>query len=294
VNISTVPILQYCTFSNNIARNKGFGNDVCYYGNASTSPYSSNTNKTGSCSSSSSPHISGNVTTIITSFTTCSSPNYYYENQNCIIFHRNCESYSNEDSEEENNSCDEANEFDTTDGPCIWYSSISNDSNNKKCGSKKYFKCNFYEDIESCNSDEIINEEGGCEWFPLRIEGYKCDNTLFHKFYVMKEGIDFGTCLKEAECKTIDYVMINHINISQRESVTFIDSGIYDYSHSCSNTEYYNNISFTLTGMISSSSSSSSYSSSVSIDDINTYPVINSINSNSIYMYVFYLHSNFT
>jgi hypothetical protein len=74
-------------------------------------------------------------------------------------------------------------------------------------------------------------------------------------------------------------------------STVYIDSGIYDYTISGSATEnhYYNRI-FSLKGYISSSSSS------VKADEINTYPVIlsNQSNTDTAKRYAFSFSSNVT
>jgi hypothetical protein len=75
-------------------------------------------------------------------------------------------------------------------------------------------------------------------------------------------------------CGDIDYVMSKIVNISDRNTTVYIDSGIYDCSY-----YYYTlfSLSFSLIGDVSSSSST------VNADDISTYPVLVSNISNPYY-----------
>jgi hypothetical protein len=66
-------------------------------------------------------------------------------------------------------------------------------------------------------------------------------------------------------CSDIDYVMINVVNVTDKNTTVYIDSGIYD----CYDYRYNSfSLSLSLIGDISSSSSS------VDADDISTYPVL--------------------
>jgi hypothetical protein len=92
-------------------------------------------------------------------------------------------------------------------------------------------------------------------------------------------------------CTDVDYVMKILVNVTNRISAVYVDSGVYNYSilsyiHSTPLFFGYFNLTFKITGNVSSSSS-------FNINDISTYPVILSNNSDiSVPNYVFLLYAN--
>jgi hypothetical protein len=191
----------------------------------------------------------------------------------------------------------------------LWYIPIST-STNGKCESKSYFNCNSYHDYETCSSDTIVYSAGGCDWFPTRTEGLKCQRKvtegschLFGKvvcnidgdrchwddglggcgsdYYIKTSGSNTGICPSESPCLTLDYVM-NYVNVSGSANAIYIDKGTYNYGYGGSSSNYFFDVSFNISGMTSSE---------VSADDVNTYPIIN-LTSGCCNIYVFYFRYN--
>jgi hypothetical protein len=313
-----VPKLSYCTFLNNTALSIGSANDIAF--NSTTMFYTSS-NISDCCSSSLFPQITGSSTSITGTMNLCSNSEDLYLSGSCSNIPI-CLSYSNENIGDDND-CNSSTFYDTIDGECQWYNA-SNGSNgiNQKCGSKKYFECDFYEDSEECISDNIVNVNGGCDWFIINKERKSCENKVIsgycpdygkgkcfennegcdwsdnrgcsYKYFIKKDGGNNELCSGDEPCLTLDHVMINLVNsTSYKESAVYMDSGIYDYGNVGYSSKYYYNVAFTISGFISSlSSPPSSFISTVLINDINSYPIINSINTSSIYPYIFYLYSN--
>jgi hypothetical protein len=75
---SNVPKLSTCIFNNNSCSDLGFGNDIVY--NTNSKAIYSTSNIENTCSTSSSPHITGNTTDIIISLNDCSTSNNEYYN----------------------------------------------------------------------------------------------------------------------------------------------------------------------------------------------------------------------
>jgi hypothetical protein len=202
-----------------------------------------NSNISNCCSSSKYPQITGNSTAITGNMNICAENDESSSSSYLVGSCKNipiCLSYSKGDSSLDNE-CDSSTFYDTVDGGCLWYNAFSGtDGKNKRCGSKKYFECDFYEDSSECILDNIVNKDGGCDWFIINKERVSCENKISsgncqnygkgvciinddgcdwsdirgctYKYFVSKFGTDSGYCQSSVPCLTLDYVIINHVN----------------------------------------------------------------------------------
>jgi hypothetical protein len=141
--------LSNCVFTNNSASN--FGNDVFYY-SASTLYSSSNTQ--GSCSSSSTYHISGSSTSYTFNLNSCS-----FSDDEYLLY---CSpSYCDEFITKSDCISDQLTKI--KDGRCFWILSGVDDIGS--CISSSTFDCENFNNYDQCiYSNDQINGEFNCFW----------------------------------------------------------------------------------------------------------------------------------
>jgi hypothetical protein len=119
---------------------------------------------------------------------------------------------------------------------------------------------------------------------PQKIEPPKLSFNKFSdgEYYIKKEGAAEGKCDVSSPCNNIDYVLKTYINIKGGDII--IDVGTYAINY----TQIYSNIMLNISGMLINNKGS------VNENDFNTYPIIQSTNNSSFYVFYFDYDVNFT